>query len=296
MSKIPSVSVIILNYNGRDIMEECVNAVLKSTYKNYDVVIVDNASTDDSVHFLKQKYGSHKKIKLILSKKNTFFVGGFNLGARKALGDLILLLSNDVIVEPQSISELVKCMKGNKKYLVQPKILSYWNKKIIDRVGGRYTLFGAGHNIGFNEKDQGQYDQDKKMDYVAATVFLADRKFFLELGGYDEWYRSHYEDVDLCLRARTREGECWYCHKSRMYHKLSVTYKKYVKMENLLFDIRKNRLRTVIKNFKGLERLIRVLLLVPIYLATSIQDLLSLRRERLFVTIRSIVAQKSLNN
>lgn len=289
MSKNPSVTVIILNYNGRDLMEECVAAVLKSSYKNLDILIIDNASTDGSVEYLNKKYGRNSKIKIISSKVNTFFAGGFNLGAKKASGDLIVLLSNDVIVEKTSIEELVKGMKDEKQ-IVQPKILSYWDKISFDNAGGFYSWYGVGHARGAGETDQGQYDEDADCGYASATTFMINRKFFLSLGGYDEWFRSHYEDVDLALRAKKAGGSCRYCHKSVMYHKISVTYKKYVKSEQLLYDIRKNRLRTVTKNFKGVRMLARIIAMIPMYIANIVTDILSMKPSIMMVTVRAVSA------
>lgn len=290
MSKNPKVSVVILNFNGKNIISECVDAILHSDYQRLQIVLVDNASTDGSLAHLTKKYSKNKKIKIVSSDSNRQFAGGFNLGVAHATGELVFLVSSDVIVEPACIAELVKIAVKNKKYLVQPKILRYGQKNILDNVGGRYSIWGIGKGLGGGMKDAGQFDHDEVRDFAAATTFMMNRAFYRQLKGYDEWFVSHYEDVDLCLRARARGGKCWYSYKSRCYHKVSITYKKYVASEILLFNIRKNRVRVIIKNFNGLHRVIRLLLLLPTCVITALQDILTAEPRRRTVTFRAVYA------
>lgn len=254
----PTVTVVILNYNGKELTAECVSSVLKSKYSKYNIVIVDNCSTDNSYGFLKNKYAAHKKITIYKTNKNLHFTGGFNFGARKAKGEKIALLSNDIVVEPNWLDELVAMAEQNKKFIVQPKILQYSDRQKIDNVGGSYSIFGIGKAIGRNEIDSGQYDKQVKLDYASATCFMIDRKFFLDLNGYDESFVSHYEDVDLCLRAKKLGAECFLSWKSRIYHRISTTYKKYASSDKVLYVITKNRIKTVLKNYTGLEKVFRI--------------------------------------
>lgn len=289
MFRLPTVSVIVLNYNGFDLTINCVASVLKTRYPHFDIVIVDNGSTDQSYEKLKNIYKNNKKIKVISPKKNLFFTGGFNFGAKHAEGEKIILLSNDITVDPFWIKELVLCIKNNPKYLAQPKILSYQNKKIIDNVGGRYTLTGFGLGIGKGEIDQGQYDQNSQLDYVSATTFMIDRKFYLKLKGYDEWFWSHYEDVDLSLRAKKEGGKCLLCYRSKIFHMGSITYKKYVSDPLVLFHIRKNRIRVILKNFNGMEKIFRLFIVMIENIIFIVRDLLTFDREKMFVTINAIL-------
>ncbi len=290
MFKKPLVSVVILNFNGKGIISECVDAVINSSYRNIRIVLVDNASTDGSQSYIKKKYSKNKRVKILLSKTNLQFVGGFNLGVKHSTGELVFLVSSDVIVEPDCITELVKIAVKNKKYLVQPKIIRYGQKNILDNVGGQYSIWGIGKGLGGGVKDTGQFDSDQVRDFAAATTLMMNRRFYLQLKGYDEWFISHYEDVDLCLRARASGGKCWYSYKSRCYHKVSITYKKYVASEILLFNIRKNRIRVVLKNFHGLEKLLRLLLLLPTNVITAVQDVQDQEPRRKLVTLRAVYA------
>lgn len=286
MSNHPKVSIIILNYNGKKIISECVDAALQSSYPNIEVVIVDNGSFDGSQTYLRQRYGKRNKIRLVFSQINLQFAGGFNLGVHKARGTYVFLVSSDVVVDKDCVSELVLEARAHKKGFIQPKILSYWKKTAFDNAGNTYSIFGLGAGLG--GKDRGQYDQNRTIDYAAATTFMAPKKFFIELGGYDEWFVSHYEDVDLCLRAKKRGGSCWFAYRAVCHHKISITFKKYVTSDELLFNIRKNRIRVIINNFYGIERLVRLLLVATVNALTIAQDLVSPDKLRRTVTLRAI--------
>src|SRR3989344_1475315 len=213
----PTITVIILNYNGRDLTTECVASVLHSTYPKYDIVIVDNCSTDDSV------------------------------------------------VEPNWLDELMIIARKDKKFLVQPKILQYFNRRRIDNAGGAYSIFGIGKAIGRDEIDNGQYNKQMKLDYASAACFMIDRMFFLQLNGYDESFISHCEDIDLCLRAKKFGAVCFLAWKSRIYHKISSTYKRFTASDKVIYVIRKNRVTTILKNYTCLEKAFRIISILTLH-------------------------------
>lgn len=259
--KPPEVSVIILNYNGKKFIKECVDSVVKS-FKG-EIIVVDNASTDGSFEYLKKIYGG--KIRLFRSEKQLYFTGGCNFGARKARGEELVFLNSDCVVMPRWINEMVKFAQGYYaspctrrcaashhpcEIIVQPKILKY-DKQTIDNVGTTYNIFGFARSRGHGERDLGQYDKNEEVEICAGTCFMIDKKFFLELGGFDERYKYQYEDVDLNLRAKKMGGKSFYCYKSVIYHKGGETFKENVSEDELLFNIRKNRLMTALKNFSG---------------------------------------------
>jgi len=287
------VSVIIVNYNGRDFIGECVDSVLASNYSDLEIVVVDNASTDGSFEYLKKGYGEDKRVKIVRSDKQLYFTGGSNLGAKTARGERLIFLNSDTVVDRNFIQELASFAKDRDKCLIQPKTLFYNQKNVIDNAGGRYAFLGFGSAIGRGEKDHGQYDKNTRVDYANGTCFMISRKFFEELDGFDEWYKYYYEDVDLNLRARKRGGESWYCYKSIIYHKGSLTFKSNVRNETLLFNIRKNRLRTLIKNFNGLEKIVRVSGLLLIYTLLTLRDLLTFRPQRMLLTFKAALATLS---
>ncbi len=288
--KNPLISVVVLNYNGKEMTTDCIRSVLKSAYNPFEIVVIDNGSTDNSVPHLKKLFGKNNKVRILSTGENLFFTGGFNYGAVHSEGKWVVFLSNDTVVERSWLTELLKATKENDKSIVQPKIKRFSNKKIIDNVGGTYNIWGIGTGRGYGETDKGQYDNTTDLEYTSATTFMMSRAFFLQLGGFDTWFYSHYEDCDLSFRAKKAGGSCVLAPKSIIYHRGSVTYKKYVDSPTLLYHIRKNRLAVVLRNFKGTAFLIRFLLLMMENAVFTLQDLTTLKRERLFVTIKSVSA------
>ncbi|PJE68974.1 hypothetical protein COU96_02320 [Candidatus Shapirobacteria bacterium CG10_big_fil_rev_8_21_14_0_10_38_14] len=197
---------------------------------------------------MKKNYGKKKKIKIIRSNKQLYFTGGSNLGAKNARGEKLIFLNSDTVVDKNWIKELVKFANGHNQYLIQPKILFYNQKDIIDNVGGKYTFFGFGYGIGRGETDCEQYDENRQVDYVNATAFMIDKDFFWKLGGFDECFRYFYEDVDLSLRAKKVDGKSWYCYQSVVYHKGSLSFKKNVSKKVIFYYLQRNRLITFLKN------------------------------------------------
>jgi len=284
------VSVVILNYRGKEMTEECIRSVLQSRYPYFEIVVVDNYSDDGSAEYLKKIFGKNKRIRILKTKKNLFFTGGFNFGAVHSKGDWVIFLSNDIVVDRDWIKYLVESTKNDEKCLVQPKILRYDERSVIDNVGGKYDLFGFGIGIGIGEKDEGQYDQDSQLDYASATTFMMNRSFFLELGGFDPWFYSHYEDCDLSFRAKREGGYCILSYKSKIYHRGSMTYKKFVSNPLVLFHVRKNRLVTIFRNFNGIPLLIRSSIVFLENIFFAFQDMISLKPGRMFVTVRAVIA------
>jgi GT2 family glycosyltransferase len=236
--------------------------VLNSQYKDFEVIVVDNASSDKSLSLLKKRYSNEKKVRIIPLKEQFYFTGGSNIGAKHAKGSKLVFLNSDTEVNPSWLNELLATGKKHRNSLIQPKILKFNNKKIIDNVGGRYLFPGIGIGKGRGEKDFSGYDTDIKVDYVNGTVFMIEKKIFETLNGLDNWYCFQYEDVDLSLRARKKGYNLYYCHKAVVYHKGSLTFKATTPKAKLLFHIKKNRIQTILKNFTGCERVLRLSILL----------------------------------
>lgn len=259
MSKLRRVSLIICSYNGGVVLEKCLDSILESTYRDIEIIVVNNTFKNKNFLFLNSKYTKNKLIKVVDAGGNRFFTGGNNLGATRATGEKLIFLNDDTVVDAKFIENLVKYARKNKRYLVQPKVLKYHDRKIIDNVGGQYSWLGVGIGRGQNQKDQGQFGIPVSLSYTVGTVFMIDANFFWKIGGFDEWFKYHYEDVDLSFRARKNGGECWYCPEAVVYHKGSLTVKKLIPKE-LKLNVRKNRLMVVIKNFSGFEKWLRLII------------------------------------
>ncbi|MCX6816280.1 MAG: glycosyltransferase family 2 protein [Candidatus Beckwithbacteria bacterium] len=252
------ISVIVVNFNGKNYIADCLDSVLKTDFNDFEIVVVENGSNDGSWQLLNKKYKKIRLVKLIKSSENLFFTGGGNLGAKKAKGEWLVFLNADTVADKNWLKEMVKLVKH--KRLIQPKIKIYQTNK-IDCVWGDYLWPGWGRAHGRGETDKGQYEVNRQADYANGTCLMIEKKFFLELGGFDENFKFFYEDVDLNLRARKQGGQAWYGAKAMIWHKGSLSFKQNVASETVQYYYHRNRKLTVMKNFKGIDRRIRLAVL-----------------------------------
>ncbi len=226
----PKVAIITLNYNNKDDTLKCLESVKESYYPNYFVLVVDNASTDKSVEAIKETFPD---VKLIVNEKNLGFSKGINRGIRVAMKDpevrYFFIINNDVVIDKNCISELVKV---GEKYenvgMLQPKMLNMYNPKIIDSTGHVfkrcYLLVDRGHG----EFDSGQYDNETDIIGCCAGAGMYKRELFEDIGLFDESFWMYYEDVELSWRAYKKGWRAKYVPTAVVYHKRSVTAKKFI--------------------------------------------------------------------
>ncbi|MEF3280993.1 MAG: glycosyltransferase family 2 protein [Elusimicrobiota bacterium] len=222
------VSIIIVNYNGKDYLKGCIESVLKQEYDDFNVIIVDNASTDGSVEFIKAHF---PQVQIIQLDNNYGFTGGNNAGIKKAMEDVnikyVALLNNDAIVDKNWLKELVVVAESEEKIgICQPKILSLENPKIIDAVGMGIKRDGLVYHIGWGEEDIGQYKNSFEIFGATAASVLYKIKMLKEIGLFDEDFFAYYEDVDISIRARIYGWKAVYVPEAVAYHKGAGTSKK----------------------------------------------------------------------
>jgi GT2 family glycosyltransferase len=221
----PLVYIILVNYNGYKDTIECVNSLKKINYNNYKIILVDNASSDDSAKILKQKLNDCEIIK---SKKNLGFAGGNNLGIKYSLdhkADYILLLNNDTIVEPQFLNNMLNSFSiGSKIGIVGCKIMYYSQKNIIWYGGGYIDWFKfIGVHYGMRQIDKGQCNNKKEMDFVTGCCMLVRREVFEKIGLLAEDYFMYFEDVDFCAKVKNAGFVIWYNPEAVIYHKVGLS-------------------------------------------------------------------------
>lgn len=277
------ISIVIPNYNGRQVLEQCLQSIMVAGGMK-EVVVVDDCSEDDSVDWLRSKYVD-ERVRVVASEKRRFFTGSCNLGAKKARGEWLVFLNNDVVVEPDWLEELETVMGENDKWLVQPKVMMIEDREKIDNLGGRYDIWGMGWGRKRGElREEGEERGKEEVDYVVGVALGIKRDFFWQLGGFDEWFKYYYEDVDLSLKARREGGRCWVVCGSRIYHRGSVTFEKEVTDKSWKFNVRKNRMMTVLDNFRGVERVGRMVMQVILSLGLVVEDMV---RRRSSTTLRA---------
>lgn len=218
MSNKPLIAVVILNYKSAELTINCVTSVMKSTYKNICIYVLDNGSED----LLEEKIKDFKYINFIQNKKNLGFAGGNNVGIRKALEDgaeYVFILNPDTTVEKDTIEKL---LKGEMKYragIVCPKIY-FSNSKIIWFAGKVLDLDNVlGNHIGVNEDDRGQFDKDSVINDATGAAMLIRRDVFTKIGLFDERFFLYYEDSDFSYRAIQAGYKIMYIYSAVVYHK-----------------------------------------------------------------------------
>jgi len=227
-TKLPFVSIVILNYNGiaflGEGLKECIESVLKTDYPSYEIIIVDNGSTDESIKYIQTNYGL--RINLVENEKNLGFSEGFNTGIRKSKGKYIALLSNDMTVSPNWISPIINLFESDSSIgLAGFKRMLYGEKNVIDSIGGYLYFDGRVKIVAFGVEDHGQYDNIiEDLDYIGGAMILR-RKTLEDVGLFDPEYIVYSEDVDLCFRIRKKGYKIIYVPESIIWHKREGTFK-----------------------------------------------------------------------
>ena len=227
-----SVSIVIPHWNNVEVLSECLESISATDFDNFETIVVDNASIDNSVEWVRSNYPN---VKLIENDKNYGYAGGCNIGAEAASGDFLIFLNNDTVQEKDWISNLIKTINSDDKIAaVQPKILNYYNRNVFDYAGGSgghmdiYCFpFARGRIFSFQENDEGQYNNKEKCFWSSGTCFMVRRELFQKSGGFDESFFAHMEEIDLCWRLYAMGFEVWVEPDSVVYHKNALTLPMY---------------------------------------------------------------------
>lgn len=218
----PTVFAITINYCHPEITLECVNSLRESKNVNLEIIIVDNASPDDSVNILKELLPKDN-ITLIKSSQNKGFSAGNNLGIKYALShnaEFILLINNDTVVDPDMVSILQK--KVNKTTVVAPKIYYYENQHRVWFAGGKYIpILGKYFHIGEGQKDS--FFETMECDWLTGCCVMFKSETIRKTGMFDEIYFMYMEDVDYSLRLKNNGVKLIMVPEAHMWHKVSTS-------------------------------------------------------------------------
>jgi len=220
----PRVTVIVLTWNGRSLTLDCLESLTKTTYENVDFLVVDNASSDGTAGAVRDRYGD--KVKVLVNESNLGFSRGNNAGIRRALAegaDLILLLNNDTLIDPETVGHLVATVtSANDIGIAGPKIFYASPPDQIWYAGGEINLArGTARHIGIRERDTGQYNTARDVDYVTGCALMARREVIDRIGYLDPTFKAYYEDADFCMRARQNGFRIVYAPAGRVWHRIS---------------------------------------------------------------------------
>lgn len=244
----PLVSIIVVNWNGMHLLDDCLASLERQTWKQREFILVDNGSTDGSVECIKGWIRRLGRAEGVFLDRNTGFCHANNVGFTKAHGEWIALFNNDAVAEPSWLAELVR--HGDEKArigMLGGKILFVEPRGVIDKAGHLIYWDGQNRGRGTMERDIGQYEQVEEILWPDACAALYHRKLFVETGGFDETLFAFGDDADLGIRARLLGWKAQYVPAAVVYHRHSATAGNYSPLKVMLVE--RNRLLLAIKNF-----------------------------------------------
>ncbi len=246
----PLVSVVNVSWNGKKFLEKHLPSLKNLKYPNYEVIVVDNASTDGSADFVRDNY---PEFKIIENKTNLGTAEGSNVAIDAARGKYIFWVSNDMEFDPEILDHLVaRCEMDKEAGIATVKMLRIKNNeciKEIDSVGADLDVFGFPASRGINEKDNGQYDYASEVFFsFGGAMFI--RKNLLEIiGGYDPDYLTLADDIDLSWRMHLLGKKVVVEPRAYLYHRVSATLGKTHNRAQKRYISERNTLRTLLKNY-----------------------------------------------
>lgn len=218
----PKVSVIILNWNGRALLGDCLASVLAQSFEGFEVILVDNGSSDGSPDWVATEF---PQVRVVRLDSNLGFCAGNNAGVRAARGEYLVLLNNDTVVEPDWLAPLYATMTSDPRIAAcDSKVLYSGARHTIWSAGAVYTIAGtANFRAQGAPQDALASDPEEVFSAVACSAMYR-RSVWDEIGGLDETFFAGYEDVDWSFRARLRGYRILNVPSSRVYHKVSATH------------------------------------------------------------------------
>jgi GT2 family glycosyltransferase len=247
-------------------LEKSLSSLKKQTYKDFQIVVVDNGSTDDSLQFIEKQFPEITVVKL---DNNYGFATAINAGVKAVNTNYVAFLNNDTEIDPKWLDEIMKCAKKHPDIVsFCSKLLNFDDRKKIDGVGIRINEVGQARSIGWEEKDTGQYDFEMEIFGATGGAALFKRDVFIKVGMFDEHYFMYSEEVDWAFRAQFLGYKSLYCPKAIVYHKHKASSSKRKQMlEYWQFT---NMFMTIIKDFPKsiLFKKWRLLKIVLVYFNT----------------------------
>jgi GT2 family glycosyltransferase len=279
----PTLSVIILTWNGKGFLPECLDALAAQSYRDFETVLLDNGSTDGSADYVREHY---PWVRLVELPENAGFAGGNNRALAECRGRYIVTLNNDTKAEPDFLAELVRRVEVDPGIgMVAAKMLNFYHKERIDSVGVRIAANGMGQNIGCQELDLGQYDRNREAFGPCAGAALYRRAMLDEVGFFDDGFFAYYEDLDLAWRGRLAGWRCLTAPEAVVLHVHSATSGKMSPFT--VFQVQRNKWFVLLKNWPAGLLAARLPLIVTFDLAAL---LLAVLRGRGLAACRARIA------
>lgn len=267
MKKYPLVSIIMANWNGGVIYENCLQSLSWINYPNWELIVIDNGSSDGTTSLSLDHRFDIKKTHLIKNKINVGFAPANNQGVEIAKGNYLLLLNNDTLVNPDFLNVMVDKMEREKDLgVMQPKIRMMDTPGYLDNAGSFFTRIGFLHHWGFGKRDSREFDREREVFATKGACMLIKRSVLNATEGlFDDDFVSYFEETDFCWRVWLSGFRVLYYPRTEIRHKVGFTIKR-LDVGNLNYHYYKNRICSLIKNL-SLRNLVTIL---PVHLFISL--------------------------
>ena len=247
----PTVSVIIPNWNGAHLLPSCLQALRRQTYASFEVIVVDGASTDDSVQMVQRQF---PEVRVVRLDANLGFSGNVNAGIRAARGEIVALLNNDAEADPDWLGELVGGFAHDAAVgICASKILLHDRRNVLNAAGDVFYRNGMPNSRGVWQEDRGQFDEPESVFGGCGGAVAYRRSMLQDVGLFDERLFMYCEDVDLSFRAQLLGYRCLYVPTARVYHHLSATgggpFASYYCGRNSIYVLLKNMPASLLRRY-----------------------------------------------
>ena len=243
--KAVTVSVLIVNYNREKLLRCCLDSLERQTFRGFEIIVVDNGSSDSSPAYIKSLAGGLVD-KAVFLEENTGFTGGCNRGIKLASGRYVALINNDAEADPEWLSALLTAAEKDPETGMWASKILFYGTDIIDKAGHLIFPDGQNRGRGTGELDAGQYQAEKEALFPDGCAAMYRRKLLEETGGFDEDFFAYADDADLGLRARWLGWNCVYVPGAVVYHHHSATTGSFD--PGKIYLVERNRIWLAVKN------------------------------------------------
>jgi len=284
----PLVSIVIVNFNGGEMLIRCLKSVFDSKYEPIEIILVDNKSIDGSVAVAEKLFGQRQNFKVVKLPRNVGFAQGNNVGVKYCRGKYIVFLNNDTIVDPFWLDKLVEVMEKDENVgVAQSKLLQLNNTQLFDSAGDFIDSYCLSFKRGYGEEDHGQYDRIEEVFSARGAAMIVRVDVLRDVGAFDPDLFGSCEDLDFCWRVRLKGYKVLYVPQSIVYHVGGAASKK-LDHGFITFHQTKNVLIASFKN-KDTRELILHPSIIPI-IGAIILDIIKRKNSKLFIARLKAIA------